>query len=279
MSKLLLKEYPLILLPSLAAKIGINQAIILQQLHYWLLTSSHEIEGKKWIYNTYKDWQLQFPFWCEKTIARTIRSLEEQGYLLSANFNSLKQDKTKWYTIDYEKLAELENAAQDNLSSPEGQIDRSDRTNCTMPEDSLSQAIPEITTETNTESIYTLLPPSETIPDLNIQTNALESKKEKEPMKVQGNLSYPVDEVNHVLISYQKTGSVPPFGDCRNELDRSLQLLSIPKGAKKSIVEKILIFAKRMLDNFRSATYHLFRNPLPPQLDSRMRRINIRWQK
>ncbi len=36
MAKLLLNEQPLVVLPELACKIGLNEAIILQQLNYWL---------------------------------------------------------------------------------------------------------------------------------------------------------------------------------------------------------------------------------------------------
>lgn len=36
MSKLLLKDQPLLVLPALAVKVGVNGALFLQQLHYWL---------------------------------------------------------------------------------------------------------------------------------------------------------------------------------------------------------------------------------------------------
>lgn len=36
MSKLLIDDYPIQVLPKLAKVIGLNEAIILQQLHYWL---------------------------------------------------------------------------------------------------------------------------------------------------------------------------------------------------------------------------------------------------
>ena len=122
MSKLLIYDNPIMILPTLAQKIGLNEAVMLQQIHYWLVSSQHEKEGRKWVYNTYKDWQLQMPFWSERTIKRSIKSLEDQGYLLSANYNRLKMDKTKWYSIDYEKLAELESDAQVFLESSTGQI-------------------------------------------------------------------------------------------------------------------------------------------------------------
>ena len=68
----------MVVLPSLAEKIGLNQAIIIQQFHYWLVSSKHLIEGKKWIYNSYKEWELKFKFWSGKTSERTIRSLEDK---------------------------------------------------------------------------------------------------------------------------------------------------------------------------------------------------------
>lgn len=99
------------IIPSLAAKIGLNEAVVLQQIHYWLGISKHHIEGRTWVYNTYEEWQKQFPFWSVSTIKRTIRSLEMLGLLLSDNWNQMKMDKTKWYSIDYEKLQELESDA------------------------------------------------------------------------------------------------------------------------------------------------------------------------
>jgi hypothetical protein len=102
------EENPLFVLHSLAMKIGLREAVILQEIHFSLTQSPHFIERRRWIYNTYKDWQKHFPFWSEMTIKRSILNLEKQGILLSANWNALKMDKTKWYTIDYEKIAQLE---------------------------------------------------------------------------------------------------------------------------------------------------------------------------
>ena len=135
MNKLLIQENPMMILPSLAEKIGLNQAIVIQQFHYWLVSSKHIIEGRKWIYNSYKGWEQQFKFWSGKTIERTIRALEEQGYLRSANYNRSKQDKTKWYTINYEKLAELDDSFRENLSASTGQKDEPEKTDCIIERD------------------------------------------------------------------------------------------------------------------------------------------------
>ncbi|OIK11926.1 hypothetical protein BIV60_17225 [Bacillus sp. MUM 116] len=122
MSNLLVFENPMIVSPSLANMIGLNEAIVLQQLHYWVNKSTHIIEGRKWIYNTYNDWQEQFSFWSLSTIKRVFRSLEDQGFLLSGNWNKSKMDKTKWYTIDYERLEELE--IEPNLQKKEERNER-----------------------------------------------------------------------------------------------------------------------------------------------------------
>lgn len=102
MSRLLIDEPPLQVLPSLAREIGLNEAIMLQQMHYWLLKSSNEFEGAKWFYKTLEDWQREFPFWSAMTIRRTLTNLEKQKVIRIGNFNKKKFDKTKWYTIEYQ---------------------------------------------------------------------------------------------------------------------------------------------------------------------------------
>ena len=102
MSRLLIDEPPLQVLPSLAREIGLNEAIMLQQMHYWLIKSSHEFEGVKWFYKTLEDWQTEFPFWSTMTIRRTLSNLEKQKVIRVGNFNKKKFDKTKWYTIEYQ---------------------------------------------------------------------------------------------------------------------------------------------------------------------------------
>ncbi|WP_286228527.1 hypothetical protein [Neobacillus mesonae] len=123
MSQSFMDKRPIMALPNLAVKIGLKEAIILQQIHYWLNTSSHEFEGQKWVYNSYKEWQKQIPYWSQNTIKRTIQSLESQGYLISANWNRPKMDKTKWYTINYEKVKVLketgiQSEVQESSSEP-----------------------------------------------------------------------------------------------------------------------------------------------------------------
>ena len=120
MGSLLIQEVPLMVLPTLATKIGLNEAMFLQQLHYWIDRSKHEMEGHRWIYNTIEEWCSQFPFWSRRTIIRIISGLERQRLILTANYNRKGFDRTKWYTVNYELLAKLEAEPVPEGESPVG---------------------------------------------------------------------------------------------------------------------------------------------------------------
>jgi hypothetical protein len=121
---MLLDEHPIIVLPSLAKKVGLNESIVSQQLHYWLndITKSekksHYRDGFYWVWNTYEEWHKQFPWWSVRTIRRILEALEESKLVVTANYNKMPMDKTKWYRIDYEVLRQITGEAKE-LEHPE----------------------------------------------------------------------------------------------------------------------------------------------------------------
>lgn len=110
MSRLLINEPPLQVLPSLAVKVGLNEAIILQQIHYWAERSKVEIEGHPWVYNTIQQWREQFPFWSDDTIGRALKSLRESGLVIAARLSKDPFNKTLYYRIDYRNLQASDDA-------------------------------------------------------------------------------------------------------------------------------------------------------------------------
>lgn len=118
MSKLLIEEYPILVLPSLAKKIGLNEAIVIQQVHYWINNPNTGvfIDGFKWVHNTYEEWQENFPFWSVDTVKRTINSLEKSGLLISAKTSKNPFDHTKSYRVNYELIEQ--NALTDDGKLP-----------------------------------------------------------------------------------------------------------------------------------------------------------------
>lgn len=165
------KSKTLIINTELSVILGdLNESIVLNQLNYWLeinrKADKHFIDGRYWVYNTYNDWKTEnFPYWSEKTIQRTFTRLENKGIVISANYNKSGIDKTKWYTIDYDKLEEIvkdyrlrednmsqrndnKSIRQDKMSSPEGHNDRA------IPENTTDNTNRDYNSE-NTE-VYTL---------------------------------------------------------------------------------------------------------------------------
>jgi len=109
MANILYNLVPKIINTELACLIGLNEAIVLQQLHYWIdknkTAKVNFRNGRTWTYSTIQDYRdRDFPFWSFNTVKRTITNLANMGFLLKGNYNKLKIDKTCWYAIDYEGL-------------------------------------------------------------------------------------------------------------------------------------------------------------------------------
>ncbi len=167
MSRLLINENPLQVLPTLACAVGLNEAVVLQQIHYWMTSSQHNYDGRRWVYNSVPNWQKQFPFWSESTVKRALLSLEKQGLVVSANYNRDPRDQSKWYSINYGALEAAEQQ-QNRVNDASGQIDPMEQTNMTRCNESvctdaqgqvepvrqvnMTRPLPETTTE-NTQEI------------------------------------------------------------------------------------------------------------------------------
>ncbi len=152
-SQLLFDEHPLVINPKLAQMIGLNEAIVLQQVHYWV--TLNEKAGKNlredftWTYNTYKEWNLQFPFWSLRTIKTVIANLERKGLLISGNFNKVKQDRTKWYRVSLDAYT-LQGA--DIAPSEEADVAPAEGKNDPLEKAAIAPALPETNAKTNAET-------------------------------------------------------------------------------------------------------------------------------
>lgn len=199
---LLIEEPPLQVLPSLAKSIGLNEAIVLQQIHYWLRKSNNVKDGHKWIYNSMTNWQKQFSFWSLPTVKRVFRSLEKQGLIITANYNKAGFDKTKWYRINYEKLQHMSQRSDQNdptmVSNWTDGSDQNDTTN--------TKRLPETTTETTTKDILSGKPdhtPYQEILDyLNSKVGTsyrASSKATQRLIKARSNEGFDVDDFKKVI--------------------------------------------------------------------------------
>ncbi len=162
MSKLLINESPLQVQPSLAMAIGLNEAIFLQQLHYWLGASKFKRNDRVWVYNTYPEWLLQLKYMSLATLKRTIKSLKEQKLILVERFDKAKSNQVNFYAIDYDILAIVEENITQALDSIDKlKMSQSISSNCTIPlaqnepmdKLKMSQSLQENTQEITQENI------------------------------------------------------------------------------------------------------------------------------
>lgn len=139
----LMDEHPLLVYPSLAADVGILEAIVLQQLH-WLLgnpTNGKEISGERWLFNTYAAWRSSyFPFITERTLRRTFENLESMRLLVSCQPEG-GISRRKYYRIDYNAYS----ARRAKLATSKGQNGHLDRPNRPVP---LTETSSKITSKT-----------------------------------------------------------------------------------------------------------------------------------
>lgn len=115
-SLLIEKDDFILLYPDLAVAIGLNEAIVLQRIQFWLNDSDDRklINGHRWVYNTIEQWQKQFPFWSVDTIARTLKSLRDQGLLIAEQLHEHKAVRTLFYRINRERVDQLARWSDDD---------------------------------------------------------------------------------------------------------------------------------------------------------------------
>lgn len=108
MSNLLISEPPLTVLPSLAERIGLDEAIVLQQVHY-LASSSERVENTKafkegfyWVFHTIESWRVKFfRWWSVPTVKRVFQTLTSSGLLLTDTFDAGQGHRRLWYRVNY----------------------------------------------------------------------------------------------------------------------------------------------------------------------------------
>ena len=158
----------------LAQKLGVNEAILLQNIVFWLLknkaNNSNYYDGRYWTYNSHKAFKELFPFWTENQIRRILESLFEKGVILKGDYNSSPYDKTKWYALSdkYAYLIGL-NSQSDMANLPDGDDENA---GCLIGTDSKQQIVNTDSKQQIVNTDSKLLIAAEVISYLNEKTGA-----------------------------------------------------------------------------------------------------------
>jgi hypothetical protein len=113
--------------PEIIKAVGKSAALLLQQIHYWIenpQTTGKIHQDKKWIANSYECWSADLKVISSSTIKRAVRSLKELGILSVKKLSSFKNNRTNWYTINYERIAEIIQSEAISLPANEATSDQ-----------------------------------------------------------------------------------------------------------------------------------------------------------
>lgn len=87
----------------IAEKYGINCAILIDNLYFWIkkneANGTNYYDGKYWTYNSVKAFRILFPYLSARMISNALSKLEEEGLIITGNYNQSSYDRTKWYAL------------------------------------------------------------------------------------------------------------------------------------------------------------------------------------
>lgn len=173
---LLYDESPITVSPTLATELGLSEAVLLQQLHYWIEVKRRDFhkhqrslrDGRWWVYFSTRELAERYPYLgSERTIKTKISELLNAGWLLKSNYNESNIDRTNWYSINYDKITELQNKKQaeinaqiaahrldENVQSIGQKLPNRLGRNCPIHSEDFAQPIPKTSSKTsNKENI------------------------------------------------------------------------------------------------------------------------------
>ena len=101
----------------LAKKLGIEKAIFLHNLYYWLqhnaANNKNLFDGSYWTYNTKKAYTEIFPYMSYDKVKRIISDLREDSIIKTGNYAPDKMNHTLWYAFTDCGLSMMEKAGYD----------------------------------------------------------------------------------------------------------------------------------------------------------------------
>lgn len=146
-TKLVAPDRPLVIPQALAFEIGLEAALVLQQIHYWQERGEIRADGKKWFYKAYRQWEAELPL-SSRAIRTAISKLKELGLICVEKLSAKNWYQANWYRICSESVKALWLSICPKRSHPSDQCDRMD---AIAPDTSIyTETTPQESTSTHT---------------------------------------------------------------------------------------------------------------------------------
>lgn len=89
--------------PEVACAVGVNAAVIFQNIAFWCerneANNENMHEGRAWTFNSVKAFETLFPYLTSAQVRYALDRLVEDGYLGVGNFHEDTRIRTKWYCV------------------------------------------------------------------------------------------------------------------------------------------------------------------------------------
>lgn len=132
-----------------AQKYGVNAAILLYNISHWIdknrANKTNYHDGEYWTYNSREAFLKLFPYMTDWQVRASLKTLVDEGLVITGNYNQNAYDRTKWYALTNKGKAICNNSKFDwgDSSNPLEKISQSIGENL--------QPIPDINTYINTD--------------------------------------------------------------------------------------------------------------------------------
>lgn len=107
-----------------AEKYGVNAAIILQNIGYWIkqneANKTNFFDGHYWTFNSQRAYRELFPYMSKRQIETAFKKLIDDGVLITGNYNKLAYDRTLWYALTQKGKSISHFGVMDNPNSENG---------------------------------------------------------------------------------------------------------------------------------------------------------------
>lgn len=192
--------------PAEAQDLTLPEAIILEQIRFWLRGDAQN-PPKRWVYNSYPQWQEQFPFWSVKTIQRALDSLCEAGIIFSETRKNRAGIVCNHYRLADELVEgvwSISPEGLDILTRPSGQIVHANNEAYNTPDNTLKNTIPKVVRQKKAKE-----PQEPALIKLAEKIHGYITRKMKEHNLLPGALKFDVEVTANILRQLRDIDKIP----------------------------------------------------------------------
>lgn len=108
----------------IAKEYGVIEAVLLNHFQFWDVKNraneNNLHNGLYWTYNSAKAFTIMFPYASEYQIRRALKHLEDEGLIVTGNYNKSSYDRTTWYALTKTAICILQKLKMEDKKTKNG---------------------------------------------------------------------------------------------------------------------------------------------------------------